>query len=120
MSDLPEPPDSSVNVSSTHPPTVSVRTDTTAKWESIPFAIHSAILDALDHAENKHPSFADSNKEAAIVLAEELFEVNVAGMKVMQNISDQASRDNLYVELAQAAAVCIRAMKRILDHEDKN
>ena len=88
--------------------------------ENIPFEIESAIVDALAHANSKHPFFADSNKEAAIVLAEELFEVNVAGMKVMQNINDQASRDNLYIELAQAAAVCIRAMKRILDHEDKN
>ena len=82
--------------------------------ETIPFAIHSAIIDALDHAKTKRPRFADSNAEAGAVIAEELFEVNTAAMRVMQNINDQASRDNLLVELAQAIATEIRMMEMIV------
>ena len=80
----------------------------------IPFEIKSAIAEALDHAETKHPHFADSNAEAGVVIAEELFEVNTAAMRVMQNINDQASRDNLLVELAQAIATEIRMMEMIV------
>jgi hypothetical protein len=81
----------------------------------ITFAIHSAIVDALDHAKRKHPHFADSNAEAGNVIVEELLEVNVAGMKVMQNINDQASRDELLTELAQLNATTIRMMERVLN-----
>lgn len=81
---------------------------------SIPFAIHSAIIDALDHAKTKHPHFADSNAEAGTVIAEELLEVNTAALKVMQGINDQKTRDNLFVELAQLNATTIRMMEKLL------
>ena len=80
----------------------------------ITFAINSAIADALDYAKTKHPKFADTDAEAGTVIAEELLEVNVAGMKVMQNINDQASRDNLFEELAQLNATTIRMMEMLL------
>lgn len=81
---------------------------------TIPFAIHSAIIDALDHAKTKHPHFADTDAEAGTVIAEELLEVNTAALQVMQGINDQASRDNLFVELAQLNATTIRMMEKLL------
>jgi hypothetical protein len=81
----------------------------------ITFAINSAIADALDYAKTKHPHFADTDAEAGNVIVEELLEVNVAGMKVMQNINDQASRDELLTELAQLNATTIRMMERVLN-----
>jgi hypothetical protein len=81
----------------------------------ITFAINSAIVDALDYANTKHPHFADTDAEAGNVIVEELLEVNVAGMKVMQNINDQASRDELLTELAQLNATTIRMMERVLN-----
>lgn len=80
----------------------------------IPFEIKSAIVEALDHAKTKHPNFADSDSDAGVVIAEELFEVNTAAMRVMQNINDQSSRDNLLIELAQAIATEIRMMEMIV------
>jgi predicted RNA-binding Zn-ribbon protein involved in translation (DUF1610 family) len=80
----------------------------------IPFAIHSAIIDALDHAKTKHPHFANTDAEAGTVIAEELLEVNTAALKVMQGINDQADRDNLFVELAQLNATTIRMMEKLL------
>lgn len=85
----------------------------------IPYEIKSTIVDALDYAKNKHPHFADSDIEAANVIIEELLEVNTAALKVVQNINDQASRNNLFVELAQLNATTIRMMERILG-EDEN
>jgi hypothetical protein len=82
--------------------------------ETIPFAIHSAIIDALDHAKTKHPHFADTDAEAGNVILEELLEVNTAALKVAQGINDQESRDNLFVELAQLNATTIRMMEMIL------
>lgn len=81
----------------------------------IPFAIHSAIIDALDHARTKHPHFADTDTEAGVVIAEELLEVNDAGLRVMQNINDQVSKDNLFIELAQLNATTIRMMEKLLN-----
>lgn len=81
---------------------------------TIPFAIHSAIVDALDHAKTKHPHFADTDAEAGTVIAEELLEVNTAALKVMQGINDQADRDNLFEELAQLNATTIRMMEKLL------
>ena len=81
---------------------------------TIPFAIHSAIVDALEHAKTKHPHFADTDHEAGTVIAEELLEVNTAALKVMQGINDQADRDNLFVELAQLNATTIRMMEKLL------
>lgn len=78
------------------------------------FAINSAIVDALDHAKTKHPHFANTDAEAGMVIAEELLEVNTAALKVMQNINDQASRDNLFEELAQLNATTIRMMEMLL------
>lgn len=94
-------------------PSAPIRTETTADKPTIPFAIHSAIVDALAEAKEKHPHFADTDAEAGTVIAEELLEVNDAALRVMQNINDQASRDNLFVELAQLNAVSIRMMERI-------
>lgn len=37
---------------------------------AIPFAIHSAIVDALDYAKSKHPRFADSDAEIEGLKAE--------------------------------------------------
>ena len=82
--------------------------------ETIPFAIHSAIIDALAEAKEKHPHFADTDAEAGTVIAEELLEVNTAALKVMQSINDQADRDNLFVELAQLNATTIRMMEKLL------
>ena len=82
--------------------------------ETIPFAIYSAIVDALDHAKTKHPKFADTDAEAGTVIAEELLEVNTAALKVMQSVNDQADRDNLFVELAQLNATTIRMMEMLL------
>jgi hypothetical protein len=82
--------------------------------ETIPFAIHSAIIDALDHAKNKHPHFADTDAEAGNVILEELLEVNTAALKVAQGINDQESRDNLFEELAQLNATTIRMMEKLL------
>ena len=93
---------------------VPIRTETIADKPAIPFAIHSAIVDALDHAKTKHPHFADSDAEAGTVIAEELLEVNTAALKVMQGINDQADRDNLFVELAQLNATAIRMMEKLL------
>lgn len=95
-------------------PSVPVRTEITADKPAIPFAIHSAIIDALEHAKTKHPHFADTDAEAGTVIAEELLEVNTAALKVMQSINDQAARDNLFVELAQAIATEIRMMEKLL------
>jgi hypothetical protein len=81
---------------------------------SIPFPIHSAIVDALDHAREKHPHFADTDAEAGTVILEELLEVNTAALKVTQGINDQATRDNLFVELAQLNATTIRMMEKLL------
>lgn len=88
--------------------------ETIADKPTIPFAIHSAIIDALDHAKTKHPHFADTNAEAGNVILEELLEVNTAALKVTQGINDQESRDNLFVELAQAIATEIRMMEKLL------
>ena len=82
--------------------------------ETIPFAIHSVIVDALAEAKEKHPHFADTDAEAGTVIAEELLEVNTAALKVMQGINDQADRDNLFVELAQLNATTIRMMEKLL------
>jgi rubredoxin len=95
-------------------PSVPIRTKTIADKAAIPFAIHSAIVDALDHAKTKHPHFADTDAEAGTVIAEELLEVNTAALKVMQGINDQASRDNLFEELAQLNATTIRMMEKLL------
>lgn len=81
---------------------------------TIPFAIKSAIVDALDHARTKHPEFAESDAEAGNVILEELLEVNTAALSVVQNINDQASRDALFVELAQLNATTIRMMEMML------
>jgi hypothetical protein len=81
---------------------------------TIPFAIQSAIIDALDHAKTKHPHFADTDAEAGNVILEELLEVNTAALKVAQGINDQESRDNLFVELAQLNATTIRMMEKLL------
>jgi hypothetical protein len=78
------------------------------------FAIQSAIVDALDYAKTKHPHFADTDTEAGVVIAEELLEVNDAALRVMQDINDQTSRDNLFIELAQAIATEIRMMEKLL------
>ena len=77
---------------------------------SIPFAIHSAIIDALDHAKTKHPHFANTDAKAGTVIAEELLEVNTAALKV----NDQTTRDNLFIELAQLNATTIRMMEKLL------
>ena len=81
---------------------------------TVPFAIKSAIVDALDHAKEKHPRFADSNAEAGNVILEELLEVNTAALNVVQRINDQASRDELFIELAQLNATTIRMMEMML------
>jgi hypothetical protein len=80
----------------------------------IPFAIHSAIVDALAHAREKHPHFADTDAEAGNVILEELLEVNSAGLSLVQSINDQKSRDELLTELAQLNATTIRMMEMIL------
>lgn len=80
----------------------------------IPFSIYSAIIDALDHARTKHPHFADSDAEAGNIILEELLEVNDAALRVVRNINDQASRDNLLTELAQLNATTIRMMEMML------
>ena len=82
---------------------------------TIPFEIKSAIVDALDHARTKHPEFAKSTAEAGNVILEELLEVNTAALSVVQNINDQASRDELLTELAQLNATTIRMMEMILN-----
>lgn len=82
--------------------------------KNIPFAIKSAIIDALDHARAKHPHFADSDAEAGNIILEELLEVNDAALRVVRNINDQASRDNLLTELAQLNATTIRMMERLI------
>lgn len=82
--------------------------------EAIPFAIQSAIVDALDHARTTHPVFADTFPEAANVILEELLEVDTAALNVVRSINDQNSRDNLLVELAQLNATTIRMMEMIL------
>lgn len=81
---------------------------------TIPFEIKSAIVDALDHARSKHPDFAESTAEAGNVILEELLEVNAAGLSLVQNINDQASKDALLVELAQLNATTIRMMEKLL------
>ena len=95
-------------------PSVPIRTETTADKPTIPFAIHSAIVDALAEAKEKHPVFADTDAEAGTVIAEELLEVNDAALRVMQGINDKENRDNLFVELAQLNATTIRMMERML------
>lgn len=90
------------------------RVEIIKETETIPFAIHSAIVDALAEAKEKHPHFADTDAEAGTVIAEELLEVNTAALKVMQGINDQADRDNLFVELAQLNATTIRMMEKLL------
>lgn len=90
------------------------RVEIIKETETIPFAIRSIIVDALDHARTKHPKFADTDAEAGTVIAEELLEVNTAALKVMQSINDQESRDNLFVELAQLNATTIRMMEKLL------
>ena len=82
--------------------------------DNIPFAIRSAIIDALDYAKTKHPHFADSDAEAGNVILEELLEVIEAALKVVRNINDQVNRDNLFTELAQLNATAIRMMERML------
>lgn len=82
---------------------------------TISYPIKSAIVDALDHARTKHPEFAGCDAKAANVILEELLEVNTAALSVVQNINDQASRDNLFIELAQLNATTIRMMEHILD-----
>lgn len=82
---------------------------------TVPFAIKSAIVDALDHAKTKHPHFADINAEAGNVILEELLEVNSAGLSLVQSINDQKSRDELLTELAQLNATTIRMMEQLLD-----
>lgn len=79
------------------------------------YGIHSAIVDALAEAKEKHPHFADTDAEAGTVIAEELLEVNDAALRVMQGINDQENRDNLFVELAQLNATTIRMMERMLN-----
>lgn len=83
--------------------------------DGIPFAIHSAIVDALAHAKEKHPRFADNEAEAGNVILEELLEVNSAGLSLVQKINDQASRDELLTELAQLNATTIRMMEMIIN-----
>lgn len=95
-------------------PSVLICTETTAAPDGIPFAIHSAIVDALDHARTKHPVFAGSDAEAGNVILEELLEVNSAGLTLVQKINDQKSRDELLTELAQLNATTIRMMEMIL------
>ena len=80
-----------------------------------PFEIESAIVDALAHAREKHPHFAESTAEAGNVILEELLEVNAAGLSLVQKINDQTSRDNLLVELAQLNATTIRMMEMIIN-----
>ena len=82
--------------------------------DGIPFAIHSAIVDALAEAKEKHPRFADNEAEAGNVILEELLEVNAAGLSLVQKINDQKSRDELLTELAQLNATTIRMMERML------
>ena len=115
MSNQPKIPDAAISVSNNKSPSVSGCAETVSEGVSIPFAIHSAILDALEHAENKHPRFADTDSQAVNVILEELLEVNTAALRVAQNINDQASRDNLFVELAQLNATTIRMMGRLLE-----
>ena len=107
-------PGLSVDIRNYPLPSVPIRTETNADKPAIPFAIHSAIVDALDHAKTKHPHFADTDAEAGTVIAEELLEVNTAALKVMQGINDQETRDNLFVELAQLNATTIRMMEKLL------
>lgn len=82
--------------------------------KKVPFEIKSAIVDALDHARTKHPHFADNLAEAGNIILEELLEVNAAGLSLVQNINDQASKDALLVELAQLNATTIRMMEKLL------
>jgi hypothetical protein len=82
--------------------------------ETIPFAIHSAIVDALAEAKEKHPHFADTDAEAGTVIAEELLEVNDAALRVMRGINDKENRDNLFIELAQLNATAIRMMEQMM------
>lgn len=82
--------------------------------DGIPFAIHSAIVDALNHARTKHPHFANTKAEAGNIILEELLEVDTAALNVVRSINDQASRDALLVELAQLNATTIRMMEMIL------
>ena len=107
-------PGLSVDIRTNPSPSVSIHTETIADKPAIPFAIHSAIVDALAEAKEKHPHFADTDAEAGTVIAEELLEVNTAALKVMQGINDQADRDNLFVELAQLNATIIRMMEKLL------
>lgn len=104
---VPEPP-------ATPLPSVLICTETTADKPTIPFAIHSAIVDALAEAKEKHPHFAETDAEAGNVILEELLEVNTAALSVVQSINDQENRDNLFVELAQLNATTIRMMERLL------
>jgi hypothetical protein len=82
--------------------------------KTIPFAINSAIIDALDHAKSKHPKFADTDAEGVNVILEELLEVNDAALRVVQGINDHNYLNNLFIELAQLNATTIRMMERML------
>ena len=79
------------------------------------YGIYSAIVDALAHAREKHPHFADTDAEAGNVILEELLEVNAAALRMVRNINDQVSRDILLNELAQLNATTIRMMEMIIN-----
>ena len=49
------------------------------------------------------------------MLAEELLEVNVAGMQTLQSINDNNMEGELIIELAQTAAVCVRAIEMLIN-----
>ena len=77
------------------------------------YAALKLVENALKHAKRIHKNFAATKHEAGNILAEELLEVNVAGMQTLQNLNDNTGE--LITELAQTAAVCIRAIETLLD-----
>lgn len=79
------------------------------------YGVYSLICEELANAKEKHPHFADHKAEAGNIILEELLEVNTAGLSLVRNINDRATRDNLFVELAQLNATTIRMMEMLLN-----
>lgn len=75
--------------------------------------MNETVLDQLEKAKRKHPTFPKSSIGGLAIIAEEFSELSVAFAKLCQGVNDKANDDNLREEAAHVAVTAIRFLEAL-------
>ena len=77
--------------------------------------MNKTVLDQLEKAKRKHPTFPKSSIGGLAIIAEEFGELSTAFTRLCQGVNDKANNDNLQEEAAHVAVTAIRFLETMAD-----